>query len=320
MNWLNFVDWQPSYTALKFLGIFLLTGLGIGYILGKRNANKKTIYKIASLILVIIIAFTGYNWITTPHLSSGITLNCDIPETPEKIVKLVLIKETYDGGEAYLFAKRFAGFSWHSGGASSTDRHELYSGLYNLTFYGSGISHFEFNMPSKEIYKTEHLTEAQCIEKADQLINEIRDYFNSSLEYRVSKVEQIYPYTGTNGINSLNNRYYKIHYDIYYEDVELLGKGTDAWGEVCDKEILGYQLHFPVLEERGVDEVYLTPIDALNRLESGIIVNEVEFGYYTDFLDSENYSDIEYGYLIKWNFDGELFEQFISAMAGNIYK
>ena len=276
--------------------------------------------QIIAAILALFIIAGGVSWIRAHHLSSGIKLQCDIPETPETLAKLVLIKETYDGGEAYLFAKRFAGFTWHSGGASSTDRHELFCGLYNLTFYGSGMSHFEFNMPSKERYKTEHLSETQCIEKANQQINEIRDYFNSSLEYRVSKVEQIYPYTGTNGINSLNNRYYRIHYDIYYEGIELLGKGTDAWVEVCDNEILGYHLHFPVLEERGVDEVYLTPIDALNRLETGSVVKEVKFGYYTDFVYSDYGSVVEYGYLVKGNLDGELLIQFVSAMAGNAYR
>lgn len=187
MNWLDFVDWQPSYTALKFLGIFLITGLGIGYIYGKRNENKKTTYKTTSILLVIIIAFTGYNWITTPHLSSGITLNCDIPETPDQITKIVIIRETYGIQEPYrpnIFARKFAGFSYYTFSKGSDPR-LYYYGLYNLTFYGVSINHFEFNMPFKERYSVETLTEEQCIEKADQLIEEIRDYFNSSLEYRV---------------------------------------------------------------------------------------------------------------------------------------
>jgi len=37
MNWLDFVDWQPGYNALKFLGLFLALGLVFGYLLGTRN-------------------------------------------------------------------------------------------------------------------------------------------------------------------------------------------------------------------------------------------------------------------------------------------
>ena len=277
-------------------------------------------YQIIALILVLIIIVSGVIWIKTPHLSSGITLNCEIPETPEQLAKLVFVKEMYDNREAYLFAQQFAGFSGYTWGRNSIDRHELYYGLYNLTFYGVGIRNFEFNMPFKERYKTNLLTEAQCIEKANQLINDMKEYFNSSLEYRVRKVNLVYPYTGPNGITSLNIRHYKIFYDIYSGGVELLGKGTDAWVEVCDKEILGYQLHFPILEERGYDKVYLTPIEALNRLESASVVNEVKFGYYTNFLNSENYSNIEYGYLINGVLEGDLMQTFVPAMAGNVYK
>jgi hypothetical protein len=322
MNWLDFVDWKPSYTALKFLGIFLVTGLGIGYIYGKRNENKKTIYKTTSLILVIIIALAGYNWITTPHLSSGITLNCDIPETPDQITKIVIIRETYGIQEPYrpnIFARKFAGFSYYTFSKGSDPR-LYYYGLYNLAFYGVSINHFEFNMPFKERYRVEFLTEEQCNKKAGQLIEEIRDYFNSSLEYRVEKVEKIYTENEPHEATLSNICYYRIYYDIYYHGVELLGNGTDAWVEVCDEEILGYRLHFPVLEEKGVEEVYLTPIDALNRLEGGSVVNEIKFGYYTDFVYSDYASVVEYGYLIKGNLDGELMEQFVSAMAGNIYK
>ena len=280
----------------------------------------KPIYRIVIPILALGFLIGGYYWIRTPHLSPGITLNCETSETPEQLAKLVFVKEPYDNYEAYLFAQKYAGFSGYTWGRSSIDRHELYFGLYNLTFYGIGMRHFEFNMPFKERYEASLLTEAQCIEKADQLINDLKDYFNSSLEYRVKKVEQVYPYTDPNGITSLNIRYYKIFYDIYYGGVELLGKGTDGWVEVCDEEILGYQLHFPILEERGYDKVYLTPIEALNRLEEGSVVDEVKLGYYTDFLDSENYSDIEYGYLINGVLEGDLMQTFVSAMARDAYK
>ena len=279
-----------------------------------------SIYKISITVIALSILIGGYYWIKTPHLSPGITLNCETSETPEQFAKLVFVKERYDNYKAFLFAQQFAGFSGYSWGRNSIDRHELYFGLYNLTFFGIGMRHFEFNMPFKERYETNLLTEAQCIEKAEQLINYMKEYFNSSLEYRVNKVDQVYPYTDSNGITSLNIRHYKIYYNIYYSGVELLGKGTDAWVEVCDKEILGYQLHFPILEERGYDKVYLTPIEALNRLETGSVVNELEFGYYTNFLDSKNYSDIEYGYLINGVLDGDLMQTFVSAMAGNAYK
>jgi len=71
---------------------------------------------------------------------------------------------------------------------------------------------------------------------------------------------------------------------------------SKAWVEVCDEEILGYQLHFPVLEERGVDKVYLTPVEALDRLDTGSIVYDMKFGYYTDFVLSDNARDILRGH------------------------
>ena len=37
MNWLDFVDWQPGYGSIKFLGLFLIIGLLIGYLLGTRK-------------------------------------------------------------------------------------------------------------------------------------------------------------------------------------------------------------------------------------------------------------------------------------------
>ncbi len=326
MNWLDFVDWQPGYNALKFLGLFLVTGLVIGYLLGKRNQNTKKIYKITSIILVLIIAFTGYNWITTPHLSPNITLKCETPETPDQITKLIVVRETYGTQSAYRpinFAQKFASFSRYTWSKGS-DPHFYYYGLYNLTFYGVSINHFEFNMPFKERYRVEILTEEQCIEKADQFIEEIREYFNSSLEYRVEKVEKIFPSYEFYEITPTNIYYYRIYYDIYYHGIELLGTGTDAWVEVCDEEILGYRLHFPVLEERSIDKVYLTPIEALNRLESGSIVYEVKFGYYADFVHPDFYSVVEYGYLVNGGINREFAPKcadvFIPAMAGDAYR
>ncbi|MFA9437708.1 MAG: hypothetical protein ACEROO_11460, partial [Candidatus Bathyarchaeota archaeon] len=101
--------------------------------------------------------------------------------------------EMFDTRKAHFFADQFAGFTFHSGGSGGPKKHELYSGLYNLTFYGKDRRHFEFNMPFKERYKTELLSEAQCIEKANQLIEEIKDYYSSSLDYaRASKVVKVY--------------------------------------------------------------------------------------------------------------------------------
>ena len=37
MNWLDFVDWQPGYNTLKILGLFLITGLLLGYLIGTRK-------------------------------------------------------------------------------------------------------------------------------------------------------------------------------------------------------------------------------------------------------------------------------------------
>jgi len=182
------------------------------------------------------------------------------------------------------------------------------------------MNHFEFNMPFKERYKTEILSEAQCIEKADQLIEKIKDYFNSSQEYRVDYVEKVFPSPDFTSITPTNSYYYRIYYDIYYDGVELLGRGTDAWVEVCDEEILGYHLHFPVLEERGVDKVYLTPVEALNRLYRGSIVYDMKFGYYADFVLPDNYSVVEYGYLIKGIKNGDVMEEFVRAMSGDNYK
>ena len=248
--------------------------------------------KLTITILIIIVVITGFNWLRTPHLSPEISLKCETPDTPEQLAKLVIVRGMYDDREAYYFAKRFARFSWYSGLFLDGFRHELYSGLYNITFYGVGMSHFEFNMPFKERYKTEILSEAQCIEKADRLISEIKEYFNSSLEYREKRIKKKFPSYEFGTVVSANTPYYyRIDYEIYYDGVELLGEGTDAWVEVCDKEILGYQLHFPVLEERGFDKVYLTPIEALNRLDAGSIVNNMNFGYYTDFVFPKNFSD-----------------------------
>jgi len=213
-------------------------------------------------------------------------------------------------------------FSGQSGGIGGPKKHEFYFGLYNVTFYGKDRTHIEFNMPFKFRYRTEVLSETQCIEKADQLIEEIRNYFNSSLEYRVNRIEEIYSTYEFGIAVGVENPYYynRIYYDVYYDGVELLGQGTDAWVEVCDKEILGFQLHFPVLEERGLDKVYLNPIEALNRLDLGSIVNDVKFGYYTDFIGPDNRSVVEYGYLVNGVLDGESVEWFVSAMAGNVYR
>ncbi len=165
--------------------------------------------KLTVAIFIIIVVVTGFNWIRTPHLSPDISLKCETPDTPEQVAKLVIVRENYDDREAYFFAKRFARFSWYSGTKGVLYRHELYSGLYNITFYGIGMSHFEFNMPFKERYRTELLSEAQCIEKADQLIGEIKEYFNSSLEYRVSNVQNI------SSPDKSIIYYYKINYKIY---------------------------------------------------------------------------------------------------------
>jgi len=37
MNWLDFVDWQLDYNALKILGVLLVSGLVLGFLLGTRN-------------------------------------------------------------------------------------------------------------------------------------------------------------------------------------------------------------------------------------------------------------------------------------------
>ena len=88
-----------------------------------------SIYKLGVPILALGILIGGYYWIRTPHLSSGITLNCETPETPEQLAKLVFLKERYDNHEAYLFAQQFSRFSGYTWGRSSIDRHELYFGL-----------------------------------------------------------------------------------------------------------------------------------------------------------------------------------------------
>ena len=273
--------------------------------------------KIIASFFVLFLVIGGYYWIRTPHLSSNISLKCKTPETPDQLVKLIIVREMYDEKKAHIFANTFAGFTFHSGSRDGTYRHELYSGLYNLTFYGVGMSHFEFNMPFKELYKTKSLTETQCIEKSNQLVEEIKDYFNSPLEYKVNNVEKIFPYESSTPVDLINsNYYYRIYYDIYYYGVELIGKGTDAWVDVCDREVLGYHLHFPVLEERGIGKVHFTPIEALNHLKSECTVFEIKFGYYTDFVESDNYSVVEYGYLIKGIKKGDNMETFVDAMSG----
>jgi len=40
MNWLDFVDWQPGYSALKVLGLLLVFALVLGFLLGTRNRIK----------------------------------------------------------------------------------------------------------------------------------------------------------------------------------------------------------------------------------------------------------------------------------------
>ncbi len=72
-----------------------------------------------------------------------------------------------------------------------------------------------------------------------------------------------------------------------------------------------------MFEERGTDEVYLTPIEALNRLDAGSIVNNMNFGYYADFVFPKNFSVVEYGYLIKGALNGDFMGTFIPAMAGD---
>lgn len=280
------------------------------------------LYKLTLSFFIILVVITGINWIRTPHLSSDISLKCETPEPPEQLAKLVIKVELFDKNEARLFTEKFAGFTWHSGGTGEPKKHEFYCGLYNVTFYGLDRRNIEFNMPFKGRYKTEILSEAQCIEKADQLIEEITDYFNSSLEYRVTSVEKMYRQIELVATVSGNRSYYynRVSFDIYYDGVELLGKGTDAWVDVCDEEILGYKLHFPVLQERGTDKVYLTPVEALNRLESGSTVYDMKFGYYTNFVVPDNYSVVEYGYLMNGALNGDFMGMFIRAMAGDVYR
>ena len=81
------------------------------------------------------------------------------------------------------------------------------------------------------------------------------------------------------------------------------------------------QVNKPDDSERGYDKVYLNPIEALNRLDSGSVVNEVKFGYYANFVNFDVFdSGVEYGYLIKGIHDGEIMEKFVSAMVGNAYR
>jgi hypothetical protein len=46
----------------------------------------------------------------------------------------------------------------------------------------------------------------------------------------------------------------------------------------------------------------------------------MKFGYYTDFVVPDNFSVVEYGYLINGALNGDFMGAFISAMAGDTYK
>ncbi len=77
-------------------------------------SRVNVLYKITVTVLLIVVTVIGFNWITTPHLSPSITLKCKTPETPDQIIKIVIVRETYGTQAAYRpynFAQRFAGFS-----------------------------------------------------------------------------------------------------------------------------------------------------------------------------------------------------------------
>lgn len=267
-------------------------------------------YGIFGVFLVFMIISFGVYWIQVPHLSPDIALHCKLPDIPAEVPKIIVIQESFDSERAYNFSKRFANFTFYSGGSSNFFRHRMYSGLLNLTFYGPGMNNFEFNMPFKERHSVGTMSEEQGKVIANDLIDDMKEYFSSPLEYRLSNTREVYVDPG-------NVCYYHFSFDIFYNGIELLGNGSNGWVDVSNQGVIGYQLHFPQIEERGSGKVFLSPVEAMNRLDPGTIIFDVKFGYYADYVYPKSYKVLYYGYLVNETSDNSVF---VGATAGDAYR